>query len=86
MLYYGYINEIFMARRCDMSFSNEIVKVRKKAFLTQVEFAKEIGVSFSTVNRWENDKGKPNNNAMKKLQSFCRTHGIPYEKLELEWL
>ena len=40
-----------------MSFSNEIVKVRKKAFLTQVEFAKEIGVSFSTVNRWENDKG-----------------------------
>ena len=43
-----------------MSFSNEIKKVRMKAFLTQTAFAEEIHVSFSTVNRWENGKGKPN--------------------------
>lgn len=39
-----------------MSFSSEIKKVRLSCFLNQAEFAKAIGVSFTTVNRWENGK------------------------------
>lgn len=68
-----------------MSLSDEIAIVRKKAFLTQTEFAKELNVSFSTVNRWENRKGKPNLTAMKKIKSFCETHDISYMNLETEW-
>lgn len=68
-----------------MSFSDEIKVVRIKAFLTQTSFAKEIHVSFSTVNRWENGKGKPNLTAMKAIKDFCGDHSIPYENLEAEW-
>lgn len=69
-----------------MSISEEIKMVRMKAFLTQTLFAEEIHVSFSTVNRWENGKGKPNLTAMKAIKGFCETHNIPYENLEAEWI
>ena len=59
--------------------------VRMKAYLTQSSFAEEIQVSFSTVNRWENGKGKPNISAMRAIKDFCETHDIPYENLEAEW-
>lgn len=38
-----------------MSFAEAIKQIRKKTFLSQESFAKEIGVSFSTVNRWEKE-------------------------------
>ena len=68
-----------------MSFSDEIKMVRKKAFLSQTLFANEIHVSFSTVSRWENGKGKPNLTAMKSIKSFCEVHDIPYDNLEAAW-
>ena len=68
-----------------MSFSDEIKMVRKKAFLSQTSFAEEIHVSFSTVNRWENGKGRPNLTAMKAIKEFCENHEIPYGDLEAEW-
>lgn len=37
-----------------MALSDAIIYIRKKGFYTQVEFAERIGVSYSTVNRWEN--------------------------------
>lgn len=49
-----------------MNFSEAIKYIRKVAYLSQESFAKEIGVSFSTVNRWERGKSKPNYAAMKK--------------------
>ena len=39
-----------------MNFSEAIKGVRQKALLSQEDFAKQLGVSHSTVNRWE--KGK----------------------------
>lgn len=69
-----------------MSFSEKIKIVRKRELLTQDMFAKEINVSFSTVNRWENGKGKPNLTTMKAIKTFCETRGIPYEDLEEEWI
>lgn len=44
-----------------MPFSNDVELLRKKLFLSQEDFAKEIGVSFATVNRWESGKVSPNN-------------------------
>ena len=53
-----------------MNFSEGIKYIRKVAYLSQESFAKEIGVSFSTVNRWERGKSKPNYAAMKKINDF----------------
>ena len=69
-----------------MSFSEEIKKTRMHCFLTQEAFAKELNVSFSTVNRWEGGRAKPNLAAMKNLKSFCEKNNLPFAVLEEEWL
>jgi len=33
--------------------------------------ARELGVSFATVNRWENAQVKPSKLAMAQFESFC---------------
>lgn len=35
-----------------MTLPEEIKKLRTRCFLTQENFAKKLGVAFSTVNRW----------------------------------
>ena len=69
-----------------MNISTEIRTIRRKAFLTQTEFADELSVAFSTVNRWENGKGISNNTAMKKLKDFCGKRNISYLDLEDAWI
>lgn len=68
-----------------MTYSEEIKKIRKKCFLSQEAFGRELGVSFSSINRWESGKTKPNMSAMKKLKEFCEAHGIDFTSLEEEW-
>ena len=69
-----------------MSFPEEIKKIRQRSFLTQQDFAKKIGVAFSTVNRWESGRTKPNLKAMKSINTFCLDNNIPYETIEESWL
>lgn len=69
-----------------MEFPEEIKRIRQKSFLTQEDFAKEIGVAFSTVNRWEKGKAKPNLGAMKNIKLFCENHNIEYRNAEDAWL
>lgn len=69
-----------------MSFSNAMQTMRKKALLTQDEFAKALGIAPSTVNRWETDKAKPNLSTMKKIKAFCIEHEISFEPIEKAWI
>lgn len=69
-----------------MNFPEEIKKIRQRSFLTQQDFAKKIGVAFSTVNRWESGRTKPNLKAMKSINTFCLDNNIPYETIEEAWL
>ncbi len=39
-----------------MGFSEKIKNLRQERLLSQEAFAKELGVSFATVNRWETGK------------------------------
>lgn len=65
-----------------MSFADNIKKIRRKAFLTQEEFAKQIGVSYTTVNRWETGKSKPNLKAMKLIDDYCKKNIIDFDVSE----
>lgn len=69
-----------------MNFPDEIRKIRQRLFLTQEDFAKEIGVAFSTVNRWEGGKAKPNLLAMKSIKEFCLKHDVYFSAVEEAWL
>lgn len=66
-----------------MKFGVEIKKVRQDAFLSQQDFAKELGVSFSTVNRWETGKTRPTYRAMKAIDLFCKKNQIPFDVSKL---
>jgi putative transcriptional regulator len=48
--------------------ANRIRETRQNMKLTQEEFAAKLGVTFSTVNRWENGRSKPSRMALKILQ------------------
>ena len=68
-----------------MSFSDEIKKIRQHCFLSQETFARELNVSFSSVNRWEGGRAKPNLVAMKNLKEFCVSHDIDFDTIEEAW-
>jgi DNA-binding transcriptional regulator YiaG len=59
-----------------MKFSQKVKEVRVKLELSQEQLAREIGVTFSTVNRWENGKTQPNNLAKKVFNEFCKKNNI----------
>lgn len=69
-----------------MSLGETIREARQKAFFTQEEFAKKIGVALSTVNRWELDKSRPNVKAMKAIKTFCVENKIEFKDIEEKWL
>ena len=48
-------------------FSRKIKDLRETKGLTQTQFAKLVGVSFATVNRWENGQTRPNKLAWKRI-------------------
>jgi putative transcriptional regulator len=59
----------------DISNSEEqiaqhVLEIRLQMGLTQEQFAAKLGVSFPTVNRWENKKTKPSPLAIQKLQKL----------------
>ena len=54
----------------DKDIPRIVKKLRTKMGLTQEQFAAKIGVTFSTVNRWENSKGKISPLAMKRIEEL----------------
>ena len=48
-------------------YPQKIKDLRDTKGLTQTQFAELVGVSYATVNRWENGKSNPNNLAWKRI-------------------
>lgn len=57
-------------------YAEKIKRLRLKMLLTQVEFAKELNVSFESVNRWENNKNEPTMKIKRKLEKYFDEWGI----------
>ena len=45
--------------------------------MSQTEFAKQLNVTFQTVNRWENGRALPNKLAQSKMFDLCREKQLP---------
>ena len=59
-----------------MKLSDKIRVLREKFLMTQEDFAKELGVASSTVNRWETGKARPNIAAMRNIKGFCEERDL----------
>lgn len=55
----------------------KIVKtLRNKLILSQQDFAKLLGVSFASINRWETGRHEPTINAKRKIISLCQENDV----------
>lgn len=50
-------------------------ELRERTGLTQEKFAAKLGVTFPTINRWENSRAKPYPLAMQKIEDLLRSMG-----------
>jgi len=53
-----------------------VKEVRRQLGMSQEELAHGLGVSFATVNRWENGKTSPSKIARRLFEQFCRQHDL----------
>ena len=56
--------------RLIMDYKAMVKTLRNKMFLTQTEFAKELGVSLASVARWETGENEPTMKVKKKLNDL----------------
>jgi DNA-binding XRE family transcriptional regulator len=59
-----------------MPFSFIIKQVRMQLGLSQEQLARELSISFSTIDRWENRKSKPSQMAKELFYNFCKNNNI----------
>ncbi|UBF24955.1 helix-turn-helix domain-containing protein [Kovacikia minuta CCNUW1] len=60
--------------------------LRQELGLTQEKFAAKLGVTFPTVNRWENKRAIPSPLAMEKLEGMARALGDRGQELLARFL
>lgn len=63
-----------------MTFAERVKYVRAKLKLSQEDLAHELGVSFATINRWENGSYNPSRLAKKAFNEFCEKKNITTEE------
>ena len=66
-----------------MSFSDDVKNIRQRRLMSQEAFAQAIGVSFTTVNRWETGKCRPSYKTVKLLCDFCKRNNISTDIAEV---
>lgn len=59
-----------MPRKKDAPAAEMIWKLRAKLCLAQEQFVAKVGVTWSTVNRWENGRGKPSPLALCRVEEI----------------
>lgn len=62
--------------KIDMELSEIIKTIRSELNLSQEGLARELHVGFSSVNRWENNKLKPNQIARYALIELCKKKAL----------
>ncbi|MGI0484108.1 helix-turn-helix domain-containing protein [Pantanalinema rosaneae CENA516] len=56
-------------------FANLVRETRQRLELSQARFAAKLGVSFQSINRWENGRTKPLPIALKQIESLLHQMG-----------
>jgi len=59
-------------------------EIRTRLNVSQDDLAKMIGVSFATVNRWENGHSRPNKAVQLRLYDICKERGVNLEEILMQ--
>ena len=61
-----------------MSFAEKVKFIRTELKLSQEDLARELGVSFATINRWKNGSYNPSRLAKKAFEDYCEKRTINF--------
>ena len=67
-----------------MNWSKIIKDLRNKLLLSQTEMASLLGISFASVNRYENGKHDPTIKVKRRIKDLCLENKIDIEKYSVE--
>ena len=56
--------------------ANLVRETRQRLELSQTKFAAKLGVSFQSINRWENGRTKPLPIALKQIEHLLHQMGV----------
>lgn len=59
-----------------MTPSEKLLHIRAEKSMSQEKLAKELGVSFATINRWENGRTEPSKRYAMVIDEYCRKNHI----------
>lgn len=65
-------NGVIGMKGSDDDISKRIKSIRLYLGLSQEELAQLLGVSFTSVNRWENEQTKPSKLARQQIDILCK--------------
>lgn len=65
-----------------IDYQRAVKELRDKLIMTQQEFAKLLGVSFASINRWETGVNKPTTIAKRKIVELCKENDITLEEIK----
>ncbi len=63
-----------------MNYQKLVKEIREKRIITQEELAVLLGVSFSSINRWETGKHEPTTKIKRKIVELCKQNNINTEE------
>ena len=63
-------------------FADQVKTVREQLGISQKKLGEILGVSFATINRWENSKNAPSQLAQNSFYDFCENNFINTEDLK----
>ena len=64
-----------------MTWSKIIRDLRNKMLLSQTELADLLGVSFASINRWENGHNEPTIKIKRKIKELCQRENIDIDSI-----
>lgn len=67
-----------------MNWSKIMKDLRNKLLLSQTEMASLLGISFASVNRYENGKHDPTIKIKRRIKDLCLENKIDIEKYSVE--
>lgn len=67
--------------RVSMTLGSRIKAAREDADLSAAALAHALGVHFTTVYRWERDKGSPGKLAIREIERITRTRIEPRRRI-----
>lgn len=65
-----------------IDYQKAVKELRDKLIMTQAAFANMLGVSFTSINRWENGLNRPTTVTRKQIVQLCKENNIELKEVK----